>query len=177
MSTEIKKGYDSLKQALDESIAHSPGLADIYRRKFQWVLDRARQYAEFCHTDRDTVLEAWENARDYWFVNYYQDCNQPDLEKSQVLFIDDWMEKGRKLFGDDPLDWKFKCPACCHVQTMRQFKDAGEKPDLAYINCASRYGLGGLSNCNWSMGGLFKIGGQYVIDKRFVPHLVFDFAK
>lgn len=181
MEQKIKKGYDSFKSELDYWCQREPERSDEWRRKFEWVLQRAQQYADFCHTERDKVLAAWEEDRTYWFVNYYQECNQPDLQANTGLFgkkivtLDEWMAEGQRLFGEDRLDWRFRCPMCGHIQTGRQFQDAGKDPHRAYFNCASRFGLGGKKNCKWTTGGLLAIGGRYVIDKKYIPHLIFDF--
>lgn len=175
---EIKKGYESLKHDLDYWVKREPGRADEWKKHFDWALERAQQYADVLHTDRDTVLAAWEERRDYWFVNYYQECNQPDLtKKGNVVTLDEWVKEGESLFGKDKLDWKFKCPACGHIQSMREFKNAGLDPELAYVNCASRHGLGGKKDCKWTIGGFLIVGGRYVVDHKYVPHLIFCFAE
>lgn len=175
-TNEVKRGIESLKHDLELYKEREPGRATEWQSRFDWAVARAQQYADYCHTTREKVLEAWEEVRDYWFVNFYQDSNQPDLSKGNVQSIDDWVAEGRRLYGEDKMDWKFKCPMCGHVQTAREFKEAGKEPYLAYQNCASRHGLGGRPDCKWTVGGLFRIGGRYVIDEKFVPHLIFDFA-
>ena len=175
---DVKKGYDSLIAAMESDIKSEPNREKEWRSKIEWILQRAQQYAEHCGTDRDTVLKAWEENRDYWYMNYYQESKQPDLssDKVKVYTLNQWLEEAKQRFGEDALDWKFKCPVCGNVQTMRMFKDAGIDPHSAYFNCASRYGLGGKSDCKWTMGGLFSVGGVFVIDDKFTPRHVFDFA-
>ena len=175
---EIKKGYESLLDAFNRSAEREPGREKEYRAKFDWVLQRAQQYAERCGVDRDTVLAAWEADRDYWYVNYYQESKQPDLSEGgvKVFTLKQWQEEAERRFGKGALDWKFKCPVCGNVQTMRMFKEKGVDPNKAYYNCASRYGFGGRSDCKWTMGGLLSIGGVYVIDDSYNPRHVFEFA-
>lgn len=179
MEKEPKKGYESLKAAVERTIEWGASFdsPEQLRKQMQWVLDRAQQYADACGVDREVVLEQWETDRTYWWVNYYQDANQPDLSKyGSVVTLEKWMEEGERLYGKDRLDWKFKCPACGHVQTMRKFKEAGKDPRLAYVNCASRHGLGGKKDCKWTTGGFLRIGGRYVIDSKYCPRLIFEFA-
>lgn len=45
--------------------------------KYAWVMDRAKIYAERTGKTAEEVLEIWEEDRGYWYMNYYQECNQP----------------------------------------------------------------------------------------------------
>lgn len=58
------------------------------------------------------------------------------------MTYEDWMAKGKELFGDDMLQWKFVCPGCGQVQTaedFRPYKDKGASPESARIECIGRY--------------------------------------
>ena len=48
-----------------------------YCDKYKWVIDRANHYAEKTGRSFEYVIEVWESNRTYWYLNYYQDCNQP----------------------------------------------------------------------------------------------------
>ena len=175
----VKKGYESLMAAYRKSVEDNNGWSEEEcKSSLDWVLNRAEQYAKHCHVTRDDILAVWEEDRSYCWRNYYQESNQPDLEKGNhhVMTLNEWEEEGKCRFGDDQLDWKFKCPACGHIQSMREFKEAGLEPHLAYLHCASRHGLGGREDCKWTIGGLLRVGGQYVIDGKYCPRLVFEFA-
>lgn len=176
-TTEPKKGLESLSSDYHYWLEREPGRKELWRQKYEWALNRAEQYAARLGTDRETVLEAWEEDRDYWYVNYYQECNQPDLTGMiGAVTLAEWLAEGERLYGKEKLDWRFRCPACGHVQTIRQFKEAGLNPELAYLHCASRHHLGGKANCKWTIGGLLRVGGRYVIDAKYRPHLIFEFA-
>lgn len=174
---EPKKGLESLTADYHYWVEREPDRKELWRQKYEWALNRAEQYAARLGTDRETVLKAWEEDRDYWYVNYYQESNQPDLTGMiGVVTLAEWLAEGEQLYGKERLDWRFRCPACGHVQTMRQFKEAGLYHELAYLNCASRYNLGGKADCKWTIGGLLRVGGRYVIDAKFRPRLIFEFA-
>ncbi|MBR1800661.1 MAG: hypothetical protein IJ767_04100 [Bacteroidaceae bacterium] len=176
-TAEPKKGLESLTADYYYWLEREPGRKEEWRQKYEWALNRAEQYAARLGTDRETVLKAWEEDRDYWYVNYYQECNQPDLTGMiGAVTLAEWLSEGERLYGKEKLDWRFRCPACGHVQTMRQFKEAGLDPELAYLNCASRHKLGGKPDCKWTIGGLLRVGGRYVIDAKYRPHLIFEFA-
>ena len=36
--------------------------------------------------------------------------------------------------------------------------------------------FGGKADCKWTIGGLLRVGGRYVIDAKFRPRLIFEFA-
>lgn len=41
---------------------------------------------------------------------------------------DDWVAEGRERFGEDSTDWKYVCPSCGQVQSLRDFLAAGTRP-------------------------------------------------
>jgi hypothetical protein len=48
-----------------------------YCDRYKWVIYRAKYYEEKTGRSFEEVIEIWENNRTYWYMNYYQDCNQP----------------------------------------------------------------------------------------------------
>lgn len=48
-----------------------------YCDKYRWVMDRAKHYSEQSGKPVDHILKVWEENRDYWYMNYYQEGNQP----------------------------------------------------------------------------------------------------
>lgn len=146
-----------------------------YCDKYVWVLERAKHYAEKTGKTTDEILEIWEKDRSYWYMNYYQECNQPKLEGDSIIFYDDWVRSLKERFGNDPKKWVFKCPACGHLQSMQDFLDhqIEEPANKVYVNCIGRYVPG--TGCNWSLGGLLKINRNTVIkDGQAFP--VFEMA-
>lgn len=77
------KGYKSLKASyiydMKGNCFRKKG--GDYFRKFQWVINRAKHYAYHKNVSIETVLNGWEEKRSYWWLNYYQDCNQPKIYK------------------------------------------------------------------------------------------------
>lgn len=114
-----------------------------YRGKLKWVLDRAHHYAEKTGLNTDDILDAWEKERSYWYMNYYQDCNQPQIvaEKVRVFETTDELVKSIGAAG-------FRCPRCAGVS----------KSPYA---CDSGFEIEG-SVCDWKVYGLFRDLGQGV---------------
>lgn len=87
-----------------------------------------------------------------------------DDTKQKVMTQSEWMEEGKHRFGKDYMEWKFQCPMCGHVASIREFKDAGaDSPNCAYQECIGRYTgkgspkKGDSSGCNWAAYGFLGI--------------------
>lgn len=102
-----------------------------YCDKFKWIIDRAKQYSEKLNIDYLLIINLWEKYRDYWYMNYYQDANQPEItsDKCRVFdTVDDFV----KSVGDAG----FRCPVC---------KDISQSP----YKCTAG------NKCNWKSYGIF----------------------
>lgn len=87
----------------------------------------------------------------------------------------EWLAEGKKRFGDNHRNWKFKCPACGHVASVQDYKDAGAKAGHVAFSCIGRFlsdkprdtFLSGKGPCNYAGGGLIDLnplevdGGHY----------------
>ncbi len=148
-----------------------------YCGKYKWVIDRAQMYADVLECTLEEVITAWEEQRSYWYMNFYQECNQPEIKTGgiKVIKLDDWLKEAEANFGKDKLQWKFKCPHCGNVQSGQDFEDIGVKEwnGIVQFNCIGRYVKG--KGCNWSLGGLFQIH-RTVVVKEFKLHPVFEMA-
>lgn len=99
--------------------------------------------------------------------------------------LQEWHEEGKKLFGEDFKQWKFKCPACGHVQTIQDFLDVEADGNSAYQECIGRHTgkgsavKGDTSGCNWAAYGLFRTlgNGRMVITPEGKKIEVFNFSE
>lgn len=87
-----------------------------------------------------------------------------DDTKKKVMAKQEWLEEGKHRFGADFTKWKFQCPMCGHIASIKEFKEAGAKdPNSAYQECIGRYTgkgspkEGDSSGCNWAAYGLLGI--------------------
>lgn len=78
-----------------------------YCDKFKWVVDRAKHYAEKTDLKWEDILNSWEEDREYWYMNYYQERNQPEIKNDKVKVFESTNEM-LKSIGDK----KFRCPSC-----------------------------------------------------------------
>ncbi|MEM9073787.1 MAG: VVA0879 family protein [Myxococcota bacterium] len=93
---------------------------------------------------------------------------------------DEWHSKGVRLFGEDQMAWRFKCPACGHVATPADYKDAGAPSSAVAFSCVGRwlsdskeaFKAGGTGPCTYAGGGLFRMN-PVEVDGAWV----FEFAE
>lgn len=109
-----------------------------YCDKFKWVVDRAKHYGEKLGIPWEQILDSWESERNYWYMNYYQDCNQPEIEDGKVRVFDT-VEDFRKAVGSAG----FRCPCCGGVSKSPYVCDAGTIRSDG-------------SRCDWKVYGLFR---------------------
>lgn len=98
------------------------------------------------------------------------------MKEKKVLTLEEWHEKGKKLFGtEDFKEWKFVCPVCKNVQTYKDFEGLVDEPETYfYFSCIGRVkdGVG----CDWTLGGLLQIHETEVISEEGKNIPVFEFA-
>jgi len=96
---------------------------------------------------------------------------------------EDWCAKGRELFGDDPMNWKFVCPSCGHVASVADWKNAGASEGEFAFSCIGRRlgsgnDMGGKKQpCNYAGGGLFQLNPVIVIYADGGERPTFAFAE
>ena len=120
-----------------------------------------------------------------------KDAKPPEIRK---ITRDEWLEEGKRLFGDDMKLWRFVCSNCGNVQTVKDFleltllgifkRDPGT---VVYFSCIGRFDtripdhqIGGIGEdkrpCNYTLGGLFCLAKTFVLmDGKENP--VFEFDK
>ena len=109
-----------------------------YCDKFKWVIGRAKQYGEKLGLNWEDILESWESGRSYWYMNYYQECNQPEINSDKVKVFES-VDEMLKNIGEK----QFRCPACGGISTNPYKCNTGLEMSKGKI-------------CNWNCGGLFR---------------------
>lgn len=133
-------GYKALKTAIEEDQKREPGRD--FASKLAWVIARAQHYADKTGLDAADILDAWEKGRTYWYMNFYQDCNQPEIEGDGVRVFET-KEDLRTALGDAP---RFRCPACDGVSKNPYECDSGK---------VGKTLTGGKNKpCDWKVYGL-----------------------
>lgn len=106
--------------------------------------------------------------------------------KTVTLTLAQFMSAGTERYGSEIRHWRFRCPACGHVQSMedfRPFKSQGATADDVRFNCVGRFlgakrkafGGHGPGPCDYTTGGLFNITPLTISTDEGDKH-AFDFA-
>jgi len=93
---------------------------DRPRKAMEWAVARAKHYAEKTGLTAEAVLDAWEDRRTYWHVNYYQEANMPEIKGENVRVF----ETSDDLHASTG-DRGFRCPACNQVSRSPYECDSG----------------------------------------------------
>jgi hypothetical protein len=143
MKLEESSGYKKLLSAIEYDEKQSPNMHN-YREKIQWIIDRAKHYAEVTGIEAAIILNTWEDRRNYWYMNYYQENNQPLLTGATVRVFDT---------QDDLMDSVgksgFRCPMCNGVSKSPYKCDSGSEMSKG-------------KRCDWNANGLFGTLGKGV---------------
>ena len=114
-----------------------------YCDKFRWVIDRLKHYSHALNIDPVKLLNAWESRRNYWYMNYYQECNFPKIT-SNFVYVFETLEESIETFKGKG----FRCPHCNGISTSPYRCDSG-----VVVNN---------KKCNWVIYGLFRDLGKGV---------------
>lgn len=143
MNIEESEGYKTLLAAVEKDEIESPR-GNEYRECFDWAIKRAQHYAEKTGLDAGDILTAWEKERTYWFLNYYQECNQPEITTERVRVFNT-IEELHQAIGK----MGFRCPVCGGVSKSPYECTSGREMSPGKI-------------CDWKSYGLFHDLGKGV---------------
>jgi len=142
MNIEDCKGYIKLNNAILSDT--KSGRSEEERLKvLKFAIDRAKHYEEKTGVSACDILTMWENARTYWYMNYYQYSNQPLLTESVRVF--ETVEELYESIGDKG----FRCPYCNGVSKNPYECNSGIKLPLLNSKTEEK------QICNWKVYGLF----------------------
>lgn len=138
---EQSEGYKTLLAAIQAD--SDSGWSESSRmEKLTFAVERAQHYSEHTGLDAGDILTAWESRRDYWYMNYYQDANQPLINAANVRVFED-RDQLMAAIGDSG----FRCPHCNGVSKSASECDSGV--ELPLLNSKDP------KPCNWKVYGLF----------------------
>jgi len=78
---------------------------------------------------------------------------------------EEFQSEAVRRFGPDPMGWAFVCPACEHIATVQDWKNAGASEGEVAFSCVGRhiegsrkaFGGDGPGPCDYAGGGLFGL--------------------
>lgn len=128
-------GYRKLLASVEADEGKHPRFHN-YRGKLAWATARAKHYAEKTGLTPEAILDAWEQKRDCWYMNFYQPSNQPEITGNNVRVFETSTELLESI-GDAG----FRCPACAGVSKSPYECTTGIVKDG--------------KKCDWKVYGLF----------------------
>lgn len=94
--------------------------------------------------------------------------------RPKALTRDEWVTEAKRRFGEDVYNWKFVCPVCKHVASVRDWKTAGAPEGAVGFSCVGRWIEGsrsafedsGKGPCTYAGGGLFALNPVSVVHEK-----------
>lgn len=88
-------GYISLKNVYIKAVQGAETHRAKYKSKpmrekqefldlFNWIICRAKHYSNHTGKPIEIILLEWEQGRTYWWLNYYQEGNQPKFTSKSL---------------------------------------------------------------------------------------------
>lgn len=139
-------GYKKLLAAVEHDKGRDQ--AHRYDDKLTWAIERAKHYAQKTGIPACDILNAWEERRSYWYMNWYQESNQPEIKGDKVRVFDT-KEALRDAIGESG----FRCPACGGISTDPYTCNTGIEVEPAKKKKPAKI-------CDWKSWGLFGTMGK-----------------
>lgn len=105
------------------------------------------------------------------------------VAKPITMTHEEWATEAKRRFGDDPQNWRFVCPSCGYVASVKDWKDAGAPEGHIGFSCigrsiGSKKELGDKTGgpCNYAGGGLFALNPVLITFPDGTTGYFFDFA-
>lgn len=151
------EGYKKLLAEVERDEKESPRSHD-YRAKLKFAVKRAEHYAEKTGLEAADILDAWETDRTYWYMNYYQPCNQPEI-KSDNVRVFETKEDLLASIGKP----EYRCPMCGGISKSPYACDSGKEMEKG-------------KTCDWKAYGLFGTLGKGIsvfVKKELIIETIF----
>lgn len=133
--TQLKEGIiNELKQKAKDSWSGKTG-EERAKELEKFLIVKLKHYAEILGLKEEDILLALEKKRDYSAINYYQEANFPQIDKSVEIF-----EKQGDFQKKYP-SGKYLCPMCNGISTSYSECNSGKEMSKGKICDWKSYGL------------------------------------
>lgn len=88
---------------------------------------------------------------------------------------EEWLAEARRIFGDNPREWKWVCPICGKIMSLEDYRQAGAPNNEVAVSCITRWLPGGCESkspspfpnqvCNYAGYGLIRANPIHIVDK------------
>ncbi len=121
----------------------------------RFVRNMLANYSQVLGLSEGDILRKIEGRRDYWSINFYQECNFPSLEDVAIF---DTIKALNERFPSK----QFVCPRCGGISTNPSTCNSGKEMEKDKI-------------CDWKSYGLFRTMGEgyrFVVKEDFLNNPV-----
>ncbi len=138
---EPGEGYKELLKLVEADSTGGDGIR--YKKHFDWIIKRAKHYQLVSGIPYQEILTKWMEKMNYWYINYFQDANQPLIIVSGDFKVFENKEEAKNSFKGKG----FRCPACGEISTDPNACNSGHKDEKGKV-------------CDWKAYGLFGTLGK-----------------
>ena len=111
--------------------------------KIEWIIERAKHYQLKTEKPYQEIIDTWVSKKDYWYINYFQEENQPLITGEDVYLFEN-REAAKESFKE----LGFRCPRCGGISKSPTECDTNIVVDK--------------KTCDWKSYGLFGTLGKGV---------------
>lgn len=134
-----------------------------FKQKLIFIKDRIKHYSEKLGYPEVEILEAFEEKRNYWSANYYQESNFPLLEENVKIFKDE------EELIEAIKSKQFICPACEQIKSNPYTCNSGYKDKKGKVCDWKSYGLLNTLGKGFRFTIRDTFLGKPIIDECFMP--------
>ena len=104
--TEDGPGLKELRELAEDDLKRG----NIYvgpLEKIEWIIERAKHYQLKTEKPYQEIIDTWVSKKNYWYINYFQEANQPLITGEDVYLFEN-IEEAKESFKE----LGFRCPRC-----------------------------------------------------------------
>ena len=140
--TEDGPGLKELRELAEDDLKRG----NIYvgsLEKIEWIIERAKHYQLKTGKPYQEIIDTWVSKKNYWYINYFQEANQPLITGEDVYLFEN-IEEAKESFKE----LGFRCPRCGGISKSPKECDTNIVIDK--------------KTCDWKAYGLFGTLGKGV---------------
>ena len=140
--TEDGPGLKELRESAEDDLKR--GNNHVWPlEKIEWIIERAKHYQLKTGKPYQEIIDTWVSKKNYWYINYFQEANQPLITGEDVYLFEN-IEEAKESFKE----LGFRCHRCGGISKSPKECDTNIVIDK--------------KTCDWKAYGLFGTLGKGV---------------
>ena len=140
--TEDGPGLKELRESAEDDLKRGNNHAGPLE-KIEWIIERAKHYQLKTGKPYQEIIDTWVSKKNYWYINYFQEANQPLITGEDVYLFEN-IEEAKESFKE----LGFRCHRCGGISKSPKECDTNIVIDK--------------KTCDWKAYGLFGTLGKGV---------------